>query len=183
MKTAAITRSKTRCKAATSVPPKWKWHHERLTQLLEKLRGAQCGHLRDAAQTKPNFSMNMADGATDEFDRDLLLSGVSSEQDVIYEVAQALKRIENGSYGICEVTAEPISKARLRTIPWTRFSLRAEIDLERSGAVRTAHLGDLGFARPGEIQPAAELKQPEVCVRGLSFRKLSLRQSDFPPGW
>jgi RNA polymerase-binding transcription factor DksA len=144
------------------VPPKWKWHHDRLIQLLEKLCGAQRGHLRDAAQTKPNFSMSMADGATDEFDRDLLLSEASSEQDVIYEIEQALKRIENGSYGICEVTGEAISKARLRTIPWTRFSQRAEIDLERKGTVRAAHLGELGSARPaGEMQPAAELKQPE----------------------
>jgi len=158
----ASSGSKTRRKNRTRVVPTWKWHYHRLMQLLETLRGAQRGHLRDAAQTNPNFSMSMADGATDEFDRDLLLSEASSEQDVMYEIEQALKRIENGTYGVCEVTGEAISKARLRTIPWTRFSQSAKVNLERNGTIRAAHLGDLGSVRrAGEIRPAAELKQPE----------------------
>ncbi len=41
----------------------------------------------------------------------------------LYEIDQALQRIENESYGICEETEEPIEAERLRAVPWTRLSL------------------------------------------------------------
>ena len=41
----------------------------------------------------------------------------------LFEIEQALARIENGAYGICEETEEPIEKERLLAIPWTRLSI------------------------------------------------------------
>ncbi len=49
-------------------------------------------------------------------------------QDQLYEIEQALARIERGAFGICEETEEPIEIERLRALPWTRLSIEgAEI--------------------------------------------------------
>jgi RNA polymerase-binding transcription factor DksA len=68
---------------------------------------------------------------------------LAGEQDVLYEIQAALHRIRSGSYGLCEVTGEPIAKARLRAIPWTRFCQGVEERLENDGTLRTPHLGEL----------------------------------------
>jgi RNA polymerase-binding transcription factor DksA len=53
----------------------------------------------------------------------------SFEQEALYEIDAALKRIEDGTYGICELTGKPIPWERLEAIPWTRFSLEAQNQL------------------------------------------------------
>ncbi|HKI68584.1 MAG TPA: TraR/DksA C4-type zinc finger protein, partial [Verrucomicrobiae bacterium] len=69
---------------------------------------------------------------------------LSSDQDAIYEIEEALKRIERNTYGICELTGKQIPKARLEAIPWTRFTVQAQAQLERDGALRSRRLGSLG---------------------------------------
>jgi len=69
---------------------------------------------------------------------------LSSDQDAIYEIEEALKRIEKNTYGICELTGKPIPKSRLEAIPWTRFTVQAQAQLERDGALRQRRLGALG---------------------------------------
>jgi DnaK suppressor protein len=89
--------------------------------------------------------MHLADAATDSFDRDLMLGLASFEQEVLYEIDQALKRIEDGTYGICELTGQPIPWNRLAAVPWARFSIGAEKMLEDN---IHPHLGTLGTTRP-----------------------------------
>src|SRR5260221_13728389 len=108
--------------AANRVRPAWRTHYERLLKLRDDLLHQKRNLARDAAEESPNFSMHMADAATDSFDRDLALSLLSSEQDALYEVEQALSRIRSGNYGICELTGKRIQSQRLDAIPWTRFS-------------------------------------------------------------
>src|SRR5687767_5214263 len=86
----------------------------------------------------------MADSGTDNFDRDFALSLLSSDQDAIYEIEEALKRIERGTYGTCEITGKQIPRARLEAIPWTRFTVEAQAQLEKEGALRQKRLGALG---------------------------------------
>ena len=99
---------------------------------------------KDASEDTPGYSIHMADAGTDSFDRDLTLGLASFEQEALYEVDAALKRIEDGTYGICELTGRPIPWKRLAAIPWTRFSIEAETQLEASthphiGSLRTVH--------------------------------------------
>jgi RNA polymerase-binding transcription factor DksA len=82
----------------------------------------------------------MADAGTDSFDRDLALSRISSEQDAVYEIDEALVRINRGTYGVCELTGKPIEHERLEAIPWTRFCVAAEKQLEREGQIRRTKL-------------------------------------------
>jgi RNA polymerase-binding transcription factor DksA len=112
-----------------------------LTELREHILRRQGGLAREAAEQQPAFSLHMADAGTDTFDRDFALGMLSSEQDALYEIDEALNRIRDGTYGKCELTGKPIEAARLEAIPWTRFSADAEKQLERDGAVKKARLG------------------------------------------
>jgi RNA polymerase-binding transcription factor DksA len=123
------------------VAGKWQHHYERLTELLGHLVRHQADLAQDAREEQPSFSLHIADAGTDSFDRDFALGLLSSEQDAIYEIEQALKRIRDGSYGRCELTGKPIEPARLEAIPWTRFTAAAKKQLEREGVVQRARLG------------------------------------------
>jgi RNA polymerase-binding transcription factor DksA len=85
----------------------------------------------------------MADAATDEFDHNLALSLLSSEQAALYEIDEALSRIKNGTYGICEITGNRIPESRLNALPWTRFGMDTERRLESSGEIDHVRLGKL----------------------------------------
>lgn len=77
-------------------------------------------------------------GAPDEVDRasreeemqrmQLVFDGKKHLQ---YEVMEALKRMEDGVYGLCEETEEPIGIKRLTATPWTRLSIEAQQDMEK----------------------------------------------------
>jgi DnaK suppressor protein len=122
------------------VPVKWKKHYRHLIQLREFLLNRQSDLVKDAAEEQPAFSFHMADAGTDSFDRDFALSRISSEQDAVYEIEEALIRIRRGTYGICELTGKPIERRRLEAIPWTRFSAAAEKQLEKDGQVQRTRL-------------------------------------------
>ncbi len=125
------------------------------------------GQVRDATEEQPAFSLHMADAGTDSFDRDLALSRISAEQDALYEIDDALNRIRDGTYGICELTGKPIEAKRLAAIPWTRFSLKAEEELEKEGAVRPARLAPrAAVSREGsETSTAEESTESESSER------------------
>ncbi len=125
-------------------PAKWSEHHKRLTQLREHFLRGKDAQSRSAKEEQSWFSEHMADAATDSYDRDCALALLSSTQNALYEIEQALKRIKDGSFGICEITGKPIELERLRAIPWTRFSVEAQSQIEaRKGAARV-QLGQLG---------------------------------------
>lgn len=89
---------------------------------------------RDSSGDLSSYSFHMADQGTDNFDREFALNRVSSEQDVLYEIDEALQRIEQGTYGICEMTGQPIEKERLQAMPYTRYCLAAQAEMEKGRA-------------------------------------------------
>lgn len=101
----------------------------------------------DALEDTPGYSIHMADAGTDSFDRDLILGLASFEQEALYEVDAALQRIDDGTYGICELTGQLIPWKRLEAIPWTRFSIEAEVQLETLDT--HPHIGSLRTVQPG----------------------------------
>src|ERR1051326_3120141 len=122
----------------------WVKFHQRLIELRDQLVRQMNGLAKESAQEMAGYSLHMADSGTDNFDRDFALSLLSSDQDAIYEIEEALKRIEKGTYGVCELTNKPIPRARLEAIPWTRFTVTAQAQLEQDGARRPRRLGALG---------------------------------------
>jgi len=142
-----------------SVRPEWQKFYDHLVDLRERLLRQMSGLAKESAEEMDGYSLHMADSGTDNFDRDFALSLLSSDQDAIYEIDEALKRIQKGTYGICELTHKPIPKARLEAIPWTRFTVEAQAQLEREGALRQRKLGSLGMVdaiAPPEVDEEAE---------------------------
>jgi RNA polymerase-binding transcription factor DksA len=76
-----------------------------------------------------------ADAGSDAYDRDFALSLLSREQDALYEINQALRRIELGTYGTCEMSGNLIPRARLEAIPFARFTVECQSKLERQKKV------------------------------------------------
>ena len=124
------------------INPKWKDEYQRLLDLRDQFRDHRGALVETAKQEQPVFSLHMADAGTDQYDQDFALSMISSEQSALYEIEEALNRIRNGTYGVCEITGKPIEPDRLEAIPWTRFSLEAQRELEDSGAVVRTKLAD-----------------------------------------
>ncbi|MBM3878636.1 MAG: transcriptional regulator [Verrucomicrobia bacterium] len=142
-----------------NVRPEWLKFYRTLLDLRERLVSQMNGLAKESAEEMDSYSLHMADSGTDNFDRDFALSLLSSDQDAVYEIDEALKRIQRGTYGTCELTGKSIPKARLEAIPWTRFTVEAQAQLEREGALRQRRLGALGSvdtAGAPEIEEEAE---------------------------
>ncbi len=153
-------------KPEDQIPPNLAGYYRRLMALRDRVVKEKGDLARDAADETPTYSMDMADAATDEINRDMALSQMSAEQDALYEIDQALKRIEQGTYGICELTGQPIPEERLKALPSTRFTEEAESRLETRGVVGRPHLGKLGSVHGEatgnleESEPGAEDAEP-----------------------
>jgi RNA polymerase-binding transcription factor DksA len=133
-----------RARAKAKIKPQWAPFYRHLVELRERLLHQMSGLAKESAEEMTSYSLHMADSGTDNFDRDFALSLLSSDQDAIYEIEEALKRIERGTYGICELTGKAIPLTRLEAIPWTRFTVEAQTQLEKDGALRQRRLGQLG---------------------------------------
>jgi DnaK suppressor protein len=144
------------------IKAQWAKFYNRLLELREQLMRQMNGLAKESAQEMAGYSLHMADSGTDNFDRDFALSLLSSDQDAVYEIEEALKRIEKNTYGVCELTGKPIPKTRLEAIPWTRFTVQAQAQLEKEGALRQRRLGALGTVDAvGINETDAEEDEPE----------------------
>jgi len=110
---------------------------EKLLQLRDAMVDSMAGVAKDNLRSRAEgseasaFGMHQADAGSDAYDRDFALSLLSQEQDALYEIDQALKRIELGTYGICEMSGKSISHARLEAIPFARFTVECQSQLEK----------------------------------------------------
>jgi DnaK suppressor protein len=146
---------------------------DRLLQLRDAMVDSMAGVAQDTLRARAEgseasaFGMHQADAGSDAYDRDFALSLLSQEQDALYEIDEALKRIELGTYGKCEMSGKPISRARLEAIPFARFTVECQSQLEKQGKasrVRQSVTSLFGLtdeeAREGdEEEPAAETKE------------------------
>lgn len=101
-----------------------------LLELRERVTGEIISINRDSL-SKIDPDPSLSDQGTDTFDREFALNQLSNEQDVLFEIDEAIRRIENGTYGICEMTQEPINIERLEALPYVRYSVQAQAELER----------------------------------------------------
>jgi RNA polymerase-binding transcription factor DksA len=108
--------------------------HKRLLDLkdmlLDSMSGVARGNLHAGSETSA-FGMHQADAGSDAYDRDFALSMLSKEQGSLYEIDEALKRIEDASYGVCELCQKPIKHDRLEALPFTRYTVDCQAELEK----------------------------------------------------
>ncbi len=86
---------------------------------------------REASGELSGYSLHMADAGTDNFDREFALSLVSNEQEALYEIEEALKRLEQSTYGLCGMCEKPIRKERLQAVPFARLCVNCQSEVEK----------------------------------------------------
>lgn len=147
---------------------------DKLLQLRDAMVDSMAGVAQDTLRSRAEgseasaFGMHQADAGSDAYDRDFALSLLSQEQDALYEIDQALKRIELGTYGVCEMSGKHIPRARLEAIPFARFTVECQSQLEKqnkASRVRQSVTSLFGLTEEeggdGEEEeaPAAETKE------------------------
>ena len=98
--------------------------------LLDAMRGVARDNLHAGSETSA-FGMHQADAGSDAYDRDFALSMLSKEQSSLYDIDEALKRIDDGSYGVCDLCEKPIKHDRLEALPFTRYTVDCQAELEK----------------------------------------------------
>ena len=111
---------------------------ERFKKILETIRARLAGDLkhlesdslntnqRESSGDLSGYSFHMADMATDNFDREFTLGLASNEQQGLNAIDDALRRIKEGTYGVCEECSKPISQKRLLAVPHARLCIKCQ---------------------------------------------------------
>jgi RNA polymerase-binding protein DksA len=76
---------------------------------------------QDAAGDLSSMPIHMADLGTDNYEKEFTLGLIEGERALLRDIDEALERIKNRTYGICQATGKPIGKARLKARPWAKF--------------------------------------------------------------
>jgi len=86
---------------------------------------------RDATGDLSAYSLHMADMATDNYDREFSLSLATNEQKVLNRIDEALEKIENSTFGQCELCEKKISKVRLKVVPYAELCVPCQEKQEK----------------------------------------------------
>ena len=86
---------------------------------------------KDASGDISGYTYHMADVATDTYDREFSLGLASNERKLLYDLDDAIKRIEDGTFGICEECKSLITKTRLRAVPYARLCVKCQEKQEK----------------------------------------------------
>jgi len=114
-------------------------YKKRILELKEEII-AEIKHITDDTLKKSQkeasgdisgYTYHMADVATDTYDREFSLGIASNEREILYELDDALKRIEEGTYGICEDCKIAIAKKRLAAVPYARLCVKCQAKKEK----------------------------------------------------
>jgi RNA polymerase-binding transcription factor DksA len=133
-----------------TIPRRWATHYERLCNERDRLVDRDCS-TPESSSTKMD---ELAEAGAAETLQGMTLVSAAATKEVLHEVLEALRRIERGTYGICEITGEPIEEKRLQAIPWARYSYAGQDDLEKGGFGRKLGLPPLDTVV--EAEPAEE---------------------------
>lgn len=104
---------------------------------LEEMRDQMTNLIRDtsedvkSADETKGYSQHQADEGTDDFHRTITLEVTSKEFDILRQIEHALDKIEEGTYGICDISGEEIPLARLEAIPYAAMTVKAQEKFEK----------------------------------------------------
>ena len=86
---------------------------------------------KEASGDISGYTYHMADVATDNYDREFSLGLASGERKSLYDLDDALKRIEEGTFGICDDCKSSITKIRLKAVPSARLCIKCQQKREK----------------------------------------------------
>lgn len=108
---------------------------KRKGEMLDDIRHMSENTLRKSQKDNSGdisgYTYHMADVATDTYDREFSMGIASNERQLLYEVDEALKKIKDGTYGICEDCEKIIPKTRLKAIPYVKLCLKCQKEREK----------------------------------------------------
>ena len=106
---------------------------ERLLLLKKKLTQVLSGTKQEVQETDDSkgYSQHQADKGTDDFGRIISLELSNNEKEILRHVERALEKIEEGTYGICDISEMPIPLKRLEAVPYANMTVEAQGRLEK----------------------------------------------------
>jgi RNA polymerase-binding protein DksA len=138
---------------------------EKFKELLLAKRGEILGNvstmenetLKKERSELSSMPFHMADAGSDNFEQEFALDLMDGEKKMLTEINDALGRIGEGTFGICEGKGESIPKARLNAIPWARYCV-ACAELKEKGRLVEGEAGETGEIPPYEAgtEPASD---------------------------
>jgi len=107
--------------------------HVKRRQLIGMLNGMEDEALRSSDGSLTGVPVHMADMGSDVYEQDFTLGMAETERAIVNEIDAALQRIEDKTFGVCQMTGKPIAKARLDAKPWAKYTIEAERIIEANG--------------------------------------------------
>lgn len=106
---------------------------ERLVQIRNQLTNTLKGTSEEVKKgaKEGNYSQHQADSGTDDFNESVSLELTNQEMRTLHLIDRALEKIEENTYGICDVSGEEIPKARLEAVPYAIMTVKAQEELEK----------------------------------------------------
>ena len=110
---------------------------EHFKKRLEEIRAEMTKFVRDmttdvkTSSEVKGYSQHQADEGTDDFDRALNLQLTDKEIQILHQIDRALEKIEDGTYGICDISGEPIPIKRLEAIPYATMTVQSQEKFEK----------------------------------------------------
>jgi DnaK suppressor protein len=98
-------------------------------QLTKILKGSTAEIKKPDEAT--GYSQHQADQGTDDFDRTINLEVTGNEYEILRLVERALEKIDENTYGVCDITGDEIPKARLEAVPYAIMTVKAQEQMEK----------------------------------------------------
>ena len=110
---------------------------DRFRKRLEEIKSEITNTVRDITADVKNtdasrgYSQHQADEGTDDFNRTVTLELTSKEFDILRQIERAIEKIDEGTYGICDVSGDAIPLPRLEAIPYATMTVKAQQQMEK----------------------------------------------------
>ncbi len=153
VKKTVVKKVATKKTATMKMTPFIRKQRQRLLDLRDAMVDTTQGIARDTLHSSSGGSdasgsgMHTGDAGSDAYDKDLALNILSKETDALYEIEEALLRIENKTYGICEMCGDPIPEVRLEALPFCRLTIACQTEVESKNGYGKSRKEAVGYGR------------------------------------
>lgn len=163
------------CQAALQADPTWNQFLKEQEEELHRLRDEILPNMAEVTRstlrsgesnTASASGQHIADAGSDAEVRDITLRLLDKDRETVYEIDAALERIRLGTYGICEMSLEPIPRGRLQVRPYCRLTVACQQEYEKTHGTaarfRSQNSRLIGYAgTQNDIDPTVSLDESE----------------------
>ncbi|HHT9159551.1 MAG: hypothetical protein A2099_07260 [Planctomycetes bacterium GWF2_39_10] len=104
---------------------------EKLVGKVDSMQGEALKRSRqDASGDLSNVPIHMADVGTDNYERELMIELIQNGEESVRSIDTALEKIEDGTFGVCELCAKKITKERLKAVPYAKLCIDCQREEE-----------------------------------------------------